>query len=73
MARSKILPYTVAELPWRSGSRRRRLASVPYFAKAERIARNASCDSRLVIVERCGVAISTWLAGKEITASAEAL
>lgn len=61
-------PYVVSELPWRSGSRRRRIASVPYFAKARRIARYASSDSRLISIERLGVALATFVGGQEVAA-----
>jgi hypothetical protein len=58
--------YTVKEVPWLRGSRRRTVERFRYFYQAQRLAQSLSAESRQVIIECGHRALETWLDGRRV-------
>ena len=61
--RAPLKRYTVRELAWRSGSRRRLIDRSAFFSRAQRIAEHASRGDRQIVVEAGGQILSVWVSG----------
>lgn len=58
--------YTVLELPWLKGSRRRIIEHCRYFHEAIREAEQLSSDGRQTAVELRGVTLAIFLNGQRM-------
>lgn len=59
-------PFSVRELPFRSGSRRRTLGRFGYFHEAMEVAELVSTEGRCTIVELTGMQLAMWLNGQRL-------
>lgn len=59
-------PYTVRELPWLKGSRRRTVGSHRYLHEAMHEAEQFSAEGRQVAVELRGVTLAIFLNGQKL-------
>ena len=68
MATQKTTPkrYTVREIPWLAGSRRRIVDRFQYFYEACRLAETLSLEHRQMVVECKHVQLAVWLDGKRL-------